>query len=60
MVIIEDMGLPTGCDVCPCCQPNAHFTNYTCGITDEDATDEDTGEIFTERPWFCPMKEYNT
>lgn len=22
MVIIEDMELPTGCDVCPCCQKN--------------------------------------
>lgn len=52
-----DMELPVGCDVCPCCQPDAHFTRFTCGVTEEDVTD-DTGEILQERHPWCPMSEY--
>lgn len=56
-VILVDMELPAGCDVCPCCQPNVHFTRYTCGITEEDVMDDDTGEILQERHLCCPMSE---
>ena len=56
-MILIDMELPAGCDVCPCCQPNVHFTRYTCGITEEDVTD-DNGDILRERHYWCPMSEY--
>ncbi len=29
-----------------CCQPDAHFNRYTCGVDDDDVMDDETGEIF--------------
>lgn len=52
-----DMEMPTNCNVCPCCQPNAHFNHFTCGITENDTVNDETGEIFQERPSWCPLKE---
>ena len=54
-----DMSLPQNCAVCPCCQPDAHFISYTCGIDNSDVMDEETGEILQERPVGCPMEEEN-
>lgn len=55
-MLLVDMELPSGCDVCPCCQPDAHFNLYTCGITEEDVMDDETGEILQERPLGCPIQ----
>lgn len=55
-LLIENAEMPTGCDECFCCQPDAHFCNFTCGVLDEDITDYETGELFTERPSWCPLK----
>ena len=52
-----DMEMPTDCNVCPCCQSNVHFTHFTCGITENDVVDDETGEIFKNRPSWCPLKE---
>lgn len=56
-MILIDMEMPTGCDECPCCQPDAHFNRYTCGVYDDDVMDDETGEILQERPSWCPLKE---
>ena len=52
-----DMEMPTDCNICPCCQSNVHFTHFTCGITEDDVVDDETGEIFKDRPSWCPLKE---
>jgi hypothetical protein len=52
-----DMEMPTDCNICPCCQSNVHFTHFTCGITEDDVVDGETGEIFKDRPSWCPLKE---
>lgn len=58
-MLLVDMELPTGCDVCPCCQPDAHFNQFTCGITEEDVMNEETGEILQERPFWCPIQVHH-
>jgi len=57
VLLIEGVEIPRGCDECFCCQPDAHFCRYTCGILNEDVMDDDTGELFTNRPPWCPLKE---
>lgn len=52
-----DMEMPTDCNICPCCQSNVHFTHFSCGITEDDVVDDETGEIFKDRPSWCPLKE---
>ncbi len=34
-----------------------HFTHFSCGITEDDVVDDETGEIFKKivRLW-CPLK----
>lgn len=56
-MVLIDMELPSGCDVCPCCQPDAHYIRFTCGVTEDDIMDDETGEVFDERPPYCPIKE---
>lgn len=52
-----DMEIPPKCEECPCCQPDAHFIQYICGITDESIMDyEDCDKILEERPDWCPME----
>lgn len=52
-----DMDMPKNCEECPCCQPDAHFMLFTCGIDGSDIMDDETGEILQERPAGCPMQE---
>lgn len=57
-MVLIDMDLPIGCEGCPCCQPDVHFNLFTCGVTEDDVMDDETGEILQERPHWCPMEEY--
>lgn len=41
-MILIDTELPDCCENCPCCQPDAHFMTYICGIEETDVMDEDT------------------
>lgn len=52
-----DMDMPKNCSKCPCCQEDPHGTLYTCGVTEEDIMDDETGEILQERPDWCPLEE---
>lgn len=56
-MILIDTELPDCCENCPCCQPDAHFMTYICGIEETDVMDEETGEILSKRPEWCPIRE---
>lgn len=56
-MILIDMELPASCEECPCCQPDAHYMQFSCGIENTDVEDYETGEMPTERPDWCPLRE---
>ncbi len=58
-MVLIDMELPAGCEDCPCCPPDAHFNLFTCGVTEDDVMDDETGKILQKRPPYCPLKEYH-
>lgn len=55
--LIVDAEMPDGCETCFCCQPDAHGVLYTCGVNEADVMDDETGEVLSERPSWCPLRE---
>ena len=56
-MILIDMELPVGCEVCPLCDFDKHSDKCICKITGYDAEESATGAVFGYRPSYCPMME---